>query len=67
MDEKKGYKRFKLVIQSIILIFGIGLIFASVAGWNEMDRALLYLILGIIFIADSTFGLYKNTRAKSTQ
>ena len=67
MDGNMGYRRFKLIFQSFILIFGIGLIFASVAGWGEMDRALLYLILGIVFTAESIFGLYKNFRYKSAR
>lgn len=64
MDENKGYKRFKIIFHVFILIFATGLIIASIAGWNDMERALLYLILGILFAAESIFGLYKNLKHK---
>jgi hypothetical protein len=44
----------------VILVFTIGIISASIAGWNEMDRAPLYLIFWIVFITESIFELYKN-------
>ncbi|PBB04600.1 MULTISPECIES: hypothetical protein [Salimicrobium] len=67
MDENKSYRRFKLIFHSFIFIFAIGVIIASIAGWNEMNRALLYLILGIIFATESIFGFYKNFRQRLAQ
>ncbi|MFD2762081.1 hypothetical protein [Lentibacillus juripiscarius] len=68
MDENKGYRRFKIIFHSFILIaVAIGVIIASFTGWSEMDRALLYLILGIVIAAESIFGLYKNLRHRSAQ
>ncbi|QKY69390.1 hypothetical protein [Lentibacillus sp. CBA3610] len=64
MDKNKSYRRFKLIFHSFIFIFAVGLILASIAGWNEMDRAMLYLILGIVFAAESIFGFYKNFRQR---
>ncbi|WP_275896251.1 hypothetical protein [Paraliobacillus sediminis] len=37
---------------------------ASITGFNEMERSSLYLILGILFIIESIFGLYKNRKQK---
>lgn len=54
------YRKFKLSFHSIILIFAIGLIISSIVGFNEMERAPLYLMLGLLFAAESAFGLYKN-------
>jgi len=67
MEEKKdklnksddGYRRFKLMFHSIILIIAICFI---IVGFQDLDRALLYLILGILFVIDSIFGLYKNVK-----
>src|SRR5699024_1578011 len=39
----------------------------SFMGWNEMDRVLLYLILGNVFAVERIFGLYKNFRHRSAQ
>lgn len=64
MDENKGYINFKIVFHMLIFIFAIGLIIASIVGWHELDRALLYLILGVVFALDSVFRLYKNFRNK---
>ncbi|MDO6449204.1 hypothetical protein [Oceanobacillus profundus] len=66
MSESKDYRKFKISFHLIILIFAIGLIISSILGFNEMDRALLYLILGILFALESTYGLYKNFNRKHT-
>lgn len=67
MNENKGYRRFKFIFHLFILIFAIGLIAASIEGWHEMNRAMLYLILGMVFTVESIIGLYKNTGRKLTQ
>ncbi|QHS23776.1 hypothetical protein GWK91_12815 [Virgibacillus sp. MSP4-1] len=60
MEENKGYRRFKIGFHAFLFIFGIVLIAVSVASWNEMNRAVLYLILGLVFAAESIYGLYKD-------
>ncbi|AIF45279.1 hypothetical protein X953_06390 [Virgibacillus sp. SK37] len=67
MDNSKGYRKFELIFHSFIFIFAVGLIIASITGWGEMNRALLYLILGIIFAGESIFGLYKNFGHRTAQ
>ncbi|MGY0691873.1 hypothetical protein ACW2QC_03660 [Virgibacillus sp. FSP13] len=56
----EGYRKFKIGFHFTILIFAIGLIISTIVGFNDMERALLYLILGILFVGESIFGLYKN-------
>jgi len=58
-ETNEAYRKFKLVFHSIILIIAICLI---VVGFQEFDRALLYLILGILFAIQSLYSLYKNIR-----
>lgn len=60
------YRKFKISFDVIILIFATGLIIAATIGFNEMDRALLYLILGIIFALQRIVGLYKNLNNRRT-
>ncbi|RDW17235.1 hypothetical protein [Oceanobacillus chungangensis] len=60
----KGYRKFKISFHLIIFVFAIGLILSSIVGFNEVDRALLYLILGILFALESSFGLYKSLNKK---
>lgn len=66
VSESNGYRKFKISFHLIIVIFAIGLIITSILGFNEKERALLYLILGIVFVLQSTFGLYKNFNLKLT-
>ncbi|WP_106497303.1 hypothetical protein [Lentibacillus sp. Marseille-P4043] len=56
----EGYRKFKVSFHFIILSFAIGLIISTIVGFNDMERASLYLILGILFAGESIFGLYKN-------
>ncbi|QUW21022.1 hypothetical protein JSQ81_14530 [Sporosarcina sp. Marseille-Q4063] len=65
MDENKRYKWFKLVFPLIILVFAICLIIAGIAAWNDTGKVPIYLILGIVFIAESIFGLYETCKHKS--
>ncbi|UFT97907.1 hypothetical protein KO561_11875 [Radiobacillus kanasensis] len=61
---EEGYRKFKVVFQSIILLLGITLIVAYISGMGEMERGLLYLVLGILFTLESIFVLYKNLKQK---
>lgn len=61
---EEGYRKFKIVFYSFILIFGISLIISYVLGIDEMERGLLYLVLGIGFTLQSIFGLFKNFKQK---
>jgi len=65
MNNSKSSIKFKIKFHSFILTFAIGLIIAAITGWNEMNRSLLYLILGIVFAGESIFGLYKNLSNKT--
>ncbi|GAB4075194.1 hypothetical protein GCM10028778_26970 [Barrientosiimonas marina] len=59
-SENKFIRRFKLIFHTFVLIFAIGITFDSIASWNELNRELLNLILGIVLGAASIYGLYKN-------
>lgn len=61
---KTGYRKFKLVFYSFFLIFGMTLIISYVLGMDEMERGLLYLVLGIGFTLQGIFGLFKNIKHK---
>ncbi|MDL4840235.1 hypothetical protein [Aquibacillus rhizosphaerae] len=62
---EEGYKKFNVVFHSIILLFGITLIVAYIFGMNELERGLLYLLLGIFFTLESAFKLYKKFMLKN--
>ncbi len=55
----EGDRKFKVIFHSIILLFGITLIVAYIFGMDELERGLLYLILGILLTLESIFVLYK--------
>lgn len=59
MRKNKPNKRFKLLFHSLIFLLGIGLVVLSITAWRELDRAALYLILGIVLIVESAVGTYK--------
>lgn len=58
VDERS--RKFKLVFYSIILLVSIIIIASAMAGFQEMERALLYLIAGGFIFIDSIVQLYKN-------
>lgn len=62
LEHNEKYVKFKIIFHLFILLFAIGVTFSSIVEWNKLDRALLYLILGIIFIVESLLGLYINVR-----
>lgn len=64
MGSTKKYNKFKCIFHAVFLIFALSLIVVSLVAWSEMDRAFLYLLLGIIFTAESGFGLYKSVQQK---
>ena len=55
-----AYRKFKLIFHSIILIFALCLLGASILGFNEMERAPFYITLSILFIIQSVVVLYKS-------
>ncbi|QDP41518.1 hypothetical protein [Radiobacillus deserti] len=59
-QSEEGYRKFKVVYHSIILLFGLTLIITYIFGARQMDRGLLFLVLGIVFTLESVFGLCKN-------
>ncbi|WP_058309102.1 hypothetical protein [Gracilibacillus massiliensis] len=61
----EGNRKFKVVFHSIILLFGITLIVAYTFGMDELERGLLYLILGILLTIESIFVLYKYFKLKN--
>ncbi|GGD13456.1 hypothetical protein IMZ31_22900 (plasmid) [Pontibacillus sp. ALD_SL1] len=63
-ESNEGYRRFKLVFHSIILIFALCLIASSFLGFDDMERAPLYLSIGILFSIQSLFGLHKSGKQK---
>lgn len=56
----EGYRKIQLGFHLIILLFAIGIIISSLFGFREMERAPLYLILGLLFTAESIYGIFKN-------
>lgn len=59
MAKNKPNKRFKPLFHSLIFFLAIGLIILSITAWRELDRAALYLILGIVLIVESAVRTYK--------
>lgn len=66
MKSIKKSTKFKLIFHALLFIIALSLMIVSLAAWSEMDRALLYLLLGIIFAVESVFGVYKSVQQKTT-
>ncbi|SNZ03763.1 hypothetical protein SAMN05421503_0446 [Terribacillus aidingensis] len=60
----KSYKRFSLIFNSIIALFALAVICSSIIGWKEMDRSLLYLLLGIGIFISGIASIVKTARQR---
>ncbi|QXE01357.1 hypothetical protein [Terribacillus sp. DMT04] len=60
----KSYKRFSIIFNSIIVLFALAIIYSSIAGWTEMDRSLLYLLLGIGILASGLASIVKTAKQR---
>ncbi|MFU0788436.1 MAG: DUF2644 domain-containing protein [Virgibacillus proomii] len=63
LDENKQYNKFVIVFNAIITLFALGIIISSIIGWNDMERASLYLILGVIIVLNRLWWIYKIIKA----
>ncbi|WP_142675796.1 hypothetical protein [Bacillus taeanensis] len=52
-------KKLKLGYHIFITLFAMGIIISSVLGYEEMERATMYIILGIIIGMGSVFQIFK--------
>jgi ABC-type transport system involved in cytochrome c biogenesis permease subunit len=64
INMNKSYKRFSLIIHSIITLFALAIICSSIIGWEEMDRSLLYLLLGISIFASGLTSISKTAKQR---
>ncbi|RBW68216.1 hypothetical protein [Bacillus taeanensis] len=55
-------KRLKIGYHTFITLFAIGVILSSVLGYEEMERATMYIILGIFIGWSSLFQIFKTLR-----
>ncbi len=60
----KSYKKFSIVFHSIIILFALAVICSSIIGWNELDRSLLYLLLGIGIFASGLASIVKAAKQR---
>lgn len=59
MRKNKPNKLPRFLFHILIFLVAVGLIVLSITAWSELDRAALYLILGIVLIVESVVGIYK--------
>ncbi|MFC0560771.1 hypothetical protein [Halalkalibacter alkalisediminis] len=53
-------KRLKIAFHIFMTLFAIGVIVSSVLGYEEMERAMMYIILGVIIGMSSLFQIFRN-------
>lgn len=63
MSEQSA-KRLKISYHAFITLFAIGVILSSVLGYEEMERATMYIILGIGIGGNSLFQIFKIVKKK---
>lgn len=59
MNDSTGFRKFNIGFNIIILIFALSVVISTLSNYSEMDRSLLYLILGIGIGTGSVVRLYK--------
>ncbi|MDQ0298116.1 hypothetical protein J2S78_000524 [Salibacterium salarium] len=62
MSEQKDTKKFKMGFHIFITLFALGIIISSISGYGEMERATMYLILGVLIGGSSLFQFFKTVR-----
>jgi len=59
MSDSTGFRKFNIGFNIIILIFALSVVISTLYNYGNMDRSLLYLILGIGIGIGSVVRLYK--------
>ncbi|MDR7246476.1 hypothetical protein J2W47_005620 [Priestia megaterium] len=59
MSDSTGFRKFNIRFNIIILIFALSVVISTLYNYGNMDRSLLYLILGIGIGIGSVVRLYK--------
>lgn len=62
MRKQKDSKKLKIGFHIFITLFMLGIIISSFFGYEEMERATMYIILGIIIGGSSLFQTFKVAR-----
>lgn len=57
-NETRGYKRFKIILNLIILIVGIGIVIS----YSLSENGLGYSIIGIIIVVSSLISIYRESK-----
>ncbi|WP_163970369.1 hypothetical protein [Oceanobacillus halotolerans] len=64
MNSMGRYVQFKLGFHAFILIVSIGIMASSILGRSELERPILYLILGCLIGIGSIYELVKTVKGK---
>ncbi|MDV2686787.1 hypothetical protein RYX56_20720 [Alkalihalophilus lindianensis] len=64
MSSSKRNKKFEIGFHIIIFVFAIGVIVSTIIGASELDRATLYLTLGIVIGIGSLYQIYKIIKSR---
>ncbi len=59
MKERKDTTKLKLYYYVFIILAAAGILISSFWGYREMERAPLYIILGICIFGDSLFQIFR--------
>ncbi|MCM3584706.1 hypothetical protein M3182_02970 [Mesobacillus maritimus] len=62
MRERKDSKKLETGFHIFIILFAIGVILSSIVGNKEMERATMYILLGIIIGGSHLFRVIKIVR-----
>ncbi len=62
LKNQKGTKKLEIAFHIFITLFAVGIIVSSFLGYEELERATMYLILGAIIGLSSLFRLIKLLR-----
>ncbi|KZB90575.1 hypothetical protein A2U94_15710 [Bacillus sp. VT 712] len=64
MNQSTSYKKFSIYFNIIIILFSLGLVTSTLINYKELDRGLLYIILGIIIGTSSIIKIYKEFKQR---
>ncbi|WEG18880.1 hypothetical protein PQ478_10445 [Alkalihalophilus pseudofirmus] len=57
---EQSVRRLKIGFHIFIILFAIGVIVSSVLVYEEMERAMMYIVLGVIIGISSLFQVFRN-------
>jgi len=62
MRERKDSKKLEIGFHIFISLFALVVILSSIVGYEEMERATMYILLGIVIGGSHLFQIFKTVK-----